>query len=399
MKLEVEEGRYHRQSLVRWWDQERVQNARLLVVGAGALGNEILKNLALMGAGQVLVYDMDEIEASNLSRGVLFREGDEGAAKAVVAARRMRELNPEVTVHAHVENLVHRAGLGVFAWADIVICGVDNREARLFVNSACARTGKRWVDGAIEGFAGVVRVFDPREGPCYECTMNDTDRKLVAERRSCAMLAKDVGSRGHVPATAVAASVVGALQVQEAFKVLHEQPALLGEGLHLDGLWGEMSRVQYPRRDDCPGHDFLGPVTPLGQKTSDLTFAELLDRADAELGPGTVLDLSRDVVVSLDCPDCGQSEPGRAVLGAVGERRAACPACGTHRIVQIASCVGRDGAVNLAQTPADMGIPPLDIMVARQGLGMHRAWLFDGDALGVLGPLVDSRTRGPDEQP
>ncbi|MHC4973845.1 MAG: HesA/MoeB/ThiF family protein [Planctomycetota bacterium] len=399
MKLELEEGRYHRQSLVRWWDQERVNQARLLVVGAGALGNEILKNLALMGAGHVLVYDMDEIEASNLSRGVLFREGDEGAAKAFVAARRMRELNPEVRVHAREENLVHRAGLGVFAWADIVICGVDNREARLFVNSACARTGKRWVDGAIEGFAGVVRVFDPHQGPCYECTMNDTDRKLVAERRSCAMLARDVASRGHVPATAVAASVVGALQVQEAFKVLHDQPALLGEGLHLDGLWGEMSRVKYPRRDDCPGHDFLGPVTPLGMKTSDVTFSELLDRAEAELGPGAVLDLSRDVIVSLDCPDCGQSEPGRAVLGAISEREAACPACRTHRIVRIASCIGRDGVVNLAETPADMGIPPLDIMVARQGLEAHRAWLFDGDASGVLGPLVDSRTSGPDEQP
>jgi adenylyltransferase/sulfurtransferase len=399
VRLKLEEGRYHRQSLVRWWDQERVQQARLLVVGAGALGNEILKNLALMGAGKVLVYDMDKIEASNLSRGVLFRDGDQGAAKADVAARRMRELNPDVAVHARTENLVHRAGLGVFAWADVVICGVDNREARIFVNSACARTGKRWVDGAIEGFAGVVRVFDPREGPCYECTMNDTDRKLVAERRSCAMLAKDIALRGHVPTTAVAASVVGALQVQEAFKVLHDQPALLGEGLHVDGFWGEMSRVKYPRRDECPGHDFLGPVTPLGKKTSDVTLGELLDRAEAELGPGAVLDLSRDIIVSLDCPECGQSEPGRAPLGAVGERQAACPECRTHRIVQIASCIGRDGVVNLGQTPADMGIPPLDIMVARQGLETHRAWLFDGDAIGVLGPLVDSRTSGPDEQP
>jgi adenylyltransferase/sulfurtransferase len=398
VKLELEAGRYHRQSLVRWWDQERVLGARLLVVGAGALGNEILKNLALMGAGRVLVYDMDEIEASNLSRGVLFREGDEGASKAVVAARRMRELNPDVSVHARAENLVHRAGLGVFAWADIVICGVDNREARIFVNSACALTGKRWVDGAIEGFSGVVRVFDPHEGPCYECTMNDTDRKLVAERRSCAMLARDIASRGHVPTTAVAASVVGALQVQETFKVLHDQPALLGEGLHVDGLWGEMSRVRYPRRDDCPGHDFLGPITPLGKKSSEVTLGELLDRAEAELGPGAVLDFSRDVIVSLDCPDCGQSEPGRAVLGAIREGQAACPACRTHRIVQIASCIGRDTVVNLAETPADMGIPLLDIMVARQGLETHRAWLFDGDASGVLGPLVDSRASGPDEQ-
>ena len=89
------EGRYDRQSLIGWWDQDRLARARFLVIGAGALGNEVLKLLALMGAGSILVYDMDRIERSNLSRGVLFREGDEGLRKAEVAVRRLREMNPE----------------------------------------------------------------------------------------------------------------------------------------------------------------------------------------------------------------------------------------------------------------------------------------------------------------
>ena len=87
--------------------------------------------------------------------------------------------------------MLARGGLGVFAWADVVIGAVDNREARVFINSACARVGKTWVDGAIEALSGVVRVFSPGTGPCYECTMNKTDRKLLAERRSCAMLARE----------------------------------------------------------------------------------------------------------------------------------------------------------------------------------------------------------------
>ena len=97
---ELDADRYDRQALIEWWDQRRVRDTRVVVVGAGALGNEILKLLALIGAGWTLVYDPDRIERSNLSRGVLFRDSDEGQLKAEVVARRMREINPDVHVHA-----------------------------------------------------------------------------------------------------------------------------------------------------------------------------------------------------------------------------------------------------------------------------------------------------------
>lgn len=386
----ADHDRYHRQRLIAWWDQERVARARILVVGAGALGNEIAKLLALVGAGHTLLFDPDRIERSNLSRSVLFREADEGEPKARVAARRMRELNPEVRAHAIDDNVIGCAGLGVFHWADVVIGAVDNREARVFINGACARTGKAWVDGAIEGLAGVVRVFEPARGACYECTMNETDRALLKERRSCALLARDAVARGHVPTSAVAASIVGAMEVEEAIKLLHGQPTLSGEGFHFDGLLTEASRVRYPRRDACPSHDALGPILALGLGSGDVTLAALLERAEAALGAGAVLDLSRDVIVRFTCPACGAGAPGRAVLGMVRESQAACPACATHRVVEIASSIGRDGDVDLQQTPADLGLPPFDIIVARQGFDRHQAWLFDRDAATTLGPLVES---------
>src|SRR4051812_5845022 len=95
-----DDDRYSRLRLIPWWRQERLAAARVLVVGAGALGNEVLKNLALLGVGTVHVIDLDEVEPSNLSRSVLFRAGDGGRAKAVVAAERVREINPEMTVVA-----------------------------------------------------------------------------------------------------------------------------------------------------------------------------------------------------------------------------------------------------------------------------------------------------------
>ncbi|TMQ12259.1 MAG: ThiF family adenylyltransferase [Deltaproteobacteria bacterium] len=389
------DDRYHRQSLIEWWDQERVGKMRILVVGAGALGNEILKLLALIGCGATLVFDPDRIERSNLSRSVLFRAGDEGAAKAEVAVRQMRDINPDARGHARCENLISGAGLGVFLWADVVIGAVDNREARVFINSACARTRRTWVDGAIERLSGIVRVFSPHDGACYECTMNATDRKLLAERRSCALLARDAVLRGHVPTSAVAASVIGAMQVQEAIKVVHGQPALIGQGLHLDGLFGEVSRVSYPRRPDCPGHEDLGAVVPLGIGAADVALGALLDRAEAELGPGASLDLSRDVVVSWSCAACGTTAPGRAVLGTVRESQAACPRCRAHRALEIAASVSRDGLVDLALTPAELGVPPFDIIVARQGMERQVAWLLDGDAAAVLGPLADTYRAAP----
>jgi adenylyltransferase/sulfurtransferase len=389
--FETNPDRYHRQSLITWWDQARVRSARVLVIGAGALGNEILKLLGLIGVGQILVYDPDRIELSNLSRCVLFRDHDEGQRKAVVAAERTRELNPDVQIVARCENIITQAGLGPFFWADVVIGAVDNREARVHINAACARAGRCWVDGAIEGLSGIVRVFDPASTACYECTMNSTDRKLLAERRSCALLARDVVARGHVPTTAVAASLIGALQVQEAIKLLHDQPCLRGEGIHIHGLWDEFSRVSYPRREDCLGHEQGGPVTALGCGTGDLTLDALLTRAEAEIGPGVDLDLSRDVVLSLSCPACGATTRGGRLLGAVREADAACPSCGVHRVVDTASSIGRDRGLDLDQTLADLGIPPFDVVFPRLGMAAPRTWLFDGDAAAVLGSLAAAR--------
>lgn len=387
--LSLREDRYHRQELIEWWDQQRVRNARILVIGAGALGNEILKLLALVGAGWTLVFDPDRIERSNLSRSVLFREGDEGQFKADVAVRRMKEINPEIQAHAICENVLLRGGLGVFAWADIVIGGVDNREARVFINSACARVGKTWVDGAIEALSGVVRVFSPGTGPCYECTMNKTDRKLLAERRSCALLARDAVARGHVPTSAVAASIIGAMEVQEALKVLHGQPTLMGEAIHVDGLFGDSSRVRYQRREDCQGHEVLGELVETGERAGDVTLGALLERAERLFGEGASVDLSRDVITRLSCPACGDEVVGGAVLGGMRESQAACPRCRTHRVVEIASSIRRGDNVDLGLTLAELGLPPFDVVVARDGMERHQAWLLDGDATS-LGPLAGS---------
>lgn len=382
------EDRYDRQRLIPWWDQALLARARVLVIGAGALGNEILKLLALTGVGHILIYDMDRIELSNLSRTVLFREEDEGAFKAEVAAERVSALNPHVTAVGHAQDIIRDMGQGLFLWADIVICGLDNRHARVFVNTSCARTGRAWIDGAIEELSGIIRVFDPARTACYECTMNETDRRLLRARMSCAMLARDAAALGHAPTTAVASSLVAALEVQEAVKYLHGQATLYGEGIHIDGMWGDFSRIRYKRRDGCLGHEWPERVVTLNRGVADITLGELLDLGEARLGGEVTLELSRDVVTSLACPVCEVTKSCGVALGTLPEAKAKCPQCGQHRAVEFTGTVVRDGDVDLSRTPSDIGVPPFDIIVARRPDGTQEAWVFDGDATLALGELA-----------
>ncbi len=115
----------------------------------------------MLGVGNIFVCDMDNVERSNLTRSVLFRVEDEGKPKAEVAAKRAMEINSDVDIKFYVGSIFN-LGLGVFKEMDIVICGLDNREARLFVNQSCWKVNKPWIDGAIEILSGVARVFVPR---------------------------------------------------------------------------------------------------------------------------------------------------------------------------------------------------------------------------------------------
>ena len=161
-----DDDRYSRLRLIAWWDQDKLAAAKVLVVGAGALGNEVLKNLALLGVGKVYVADFDEIEESNLTRSVLFRHKDCGRPKAETAADAVRDINPDTKVVPMLANIMTDVGLGLFRDVDVVIGCLDNREARLWVNRQCWKVNTPWIDGGIQEINGVVKVFAPPDSAC-----------------------------------------------------------------------------------------------------------------------------------------------------------------------------------------------------------------------------------------
>jgi len=382
--------RFHRFKLIGWWDQERLRKARILVVGAGALGNEIIKNLALLGVGNVFVIDLDTVEHSNLSRSVMFRASDEGRPKAEAVAEGARDIYPEIRIQPFRGNAVYDLGLGVFRWADLVLGGLDNREARLAINRSALKVNRPWIDGAIEKLDGVARVFAPG-GPCYECTMSKEDWRLLELRRSCALLTRKQMSEGKVPTTPTSASIIAAVQVQEAVKFLHGLETLAGKGYHFFGLTHDSYVVEYSRKDECYSHDTFSKVSSINKSSGEVKLGELLSVVKERLGPDTVIELNSDVLTRLNCSRCGTSDAVFRSLGRVTEVEGRCPGCEQMREVKtISTLYGDEDFLHLSFR--ELGVPRFDIITARNGdRRLHIE--FGGDRTAVLGALCEEDSR------
>jgi adenylyltransferase/sulfurtransferase len=371
--LDLAQGRFARFEAVEWWDQARLRAARVLVIGAGALGNEVLKNLALLGVGHVAMVDMDCIEMSNLSRSVLFRETDEGQSKAARAAAMMREICPDITPLAIVGNVLSDVGLGWFRWAEVVVGALDNREARVFVNSVCAQLGRFWIDGGIEVLNGIVRGFAPPATACYECTMSAADWEQINRRRSCSMLARRAIVHRGTPTAPTTASVIGGMQAQEVVKHLHGLETLRGRGYFFEGLTHSSFPVSYPRKPDCPWHEPAPPILSNHDMTSQTPFHVLALRAEKELGGLDAIDVMREIVRELECPACGARQEIWQSEEKVPESRARCGECGSECVpVYLHSIAAGDPLMQ--RTAKSIGLPPWDIVWARFGeksLGME----------------------------
>lgn len=375
--------RYHTFGYISWWQQEIVRQATILVVGAGALGNEVLKNLALMGIGNIVIVDFDAIEDSNLSRSVLFRESDRGRNKAQVAAEAVKALNPDVGVKAWPIDINYEMGLGAFRHVDAIIGCLDNREARLSINRFSWAIDRPWVDGAIQELMGIVRVFWPGRGACYECTLTDLDYQMINLRYSCPLLARENILQGKVPTTPTSASIVAAFQTQEALKLIHNMEVQPGKALMINGLTNDIYLTEYPVKDGCLSHSRMEPIVELPQANSlETTLGELLKIAQDGLGAETVLEFDHEIVVALECPNCGQNSEIFKRMARLYENVFACPECGERREMFLTHRI--DGSEQyLERTLSEFDVPPLGIVLARNG--KERAYFeITGDKESIL---------------
>lgn len=356
-----DQDRYSRLRLIGWWDQQRISSAKILVVGAGALGNEVLKNLALLGVGHIELIDMDHVDETNLTRSILFRSADAGQPKAQVAAKMIAEVNPDCGVNPIVGNVLTEIGLGLVRDMDVVIGCLDNREARLWVNRMCWKANTPWIDGGIQEINGVAKVFRPG-GACYECAMTDLDYQLISLRYSCPLLKQEDILQGKVPTAPTIASIIGGIQVQEALKILHDLPAADGSALVFNGAANRFYKTDYPMREDCLSHETYDEPLELELSSRTTTARELFAAVAEQTGETpTRLVLDRDFLVRLVCKTCDRQVEINRARCRVDAQEGMCQTCNMPMQPESVSSIEDDSPL-ASRKLTDLGIPNYDIV-------------------------------------
>ena len=304
----AEESYFDRQERISWWSQEVLTDAKIMVVGAGAIGNETLKNLALLGVGNIFIADFDTISKSNLSRTVLFRKSDLGKKKAEIAATRTKELclNENARVNWFHGDVVWELGIGVFKNMDIILGCLDNVESRFAINRICRLVSKPWIDAGIAALRIRVDVYGP-EGSCYECLASDEQIAASRIRYSCDNFKKKLYQEGKVATVQVASSLVAAIQTQEAIKVLNKDYRSIGKKIYYEGKINDFDYLTIPENEDCEAHvQYPEIISTTFQSTIKLgTFLQQISRDHFNNLPVS-LDLrgDREFVRSVSCSVC-----------------------------------------------------------------------------------------------
>lgn len=236
-------ARYSRQIIlpeVGGKGQEKLLNAKVLVIGAGGLGSPSAVYLARAGVGRLGIVDSDVVEISNLHRQILFSTDDIGKKKTIAGCDYLRRVNPDIEIISHDIRLNSENISEIIRDYDIVIDGSDNFPTRFLVNDACVFEGKPLIHGSFFRFEGQVIVINPGEGPCYRCIFPESPPP--GEVPSC----QQAGVLGAL------AGIIGLIQATEALKLIlgiGDSPA--GKLIIFDALQMNFRKIKTLKDENC----------------------------------------------------------------------------------------------------------------------------------------------------
>ena len=225
--------------------QRRLQQARVLMIGAGGLGSPAGFYLAAAGVGHLRIADDDIVDRSNLQRQILHTEARIGTPKVSSAQATLSALNPRTQVEAVAERVTSDNIDRLLDGVDVVLDGADNFPVRYLLNDACIKHGKPLVYGAVQRFEGQVSVFDAGrhrgQAPCYRCLFPEPPPPEFAP--NCA----EAGVLGVLP------GIIGLLQANETIKlILGIGESLSGRLLNFDALSMRFREVRLRPDPGCP---------------------------------------------------------------------------------------------------------------------------------------------------
>lgn len=288
---------FARQRIVEDWQQGLLTGATVVVIGVGALGNEVAKNLALAGVGRLVLCDHDVVDVTNLSRSVLFGANDVGRPKVEVAAEALARLSHGTLVDPRPAPLASGVGLGELADADVVVGCLDSLRSRLELLGRAALAGARLVDGGTGPWVGEIRVRVDAESGCYGCTLTPYERGVSDMPRSCAELWPGAPAGASIITTAAVAAWMTAAVLRLAMGLQVPYQAL-----RLDAVAGTVGPVAFRRDPKCPFHDQL----PLADgQLLEVSSGDRISHLLAALG--TVAEITAWVPfpIATQCVRCG----------------------------------------------------------------------------------------------
>ena len=217
--------------------QQKLAQARVLIIGVGGLGCSTAQHLVAAGVGTIGLLDYDLVDISNLNRQILYSELDIGKRKVEAAKQALYKLNDQVQLIPYFEELSFKRAISLFRDYDIIIDGTDNFQTKYMINDACVLTNTPWVYASVYKYQGQLSVFNYKKGPTYRC--------LYPNISSGNITCEEIGVLGALP------GILGSLQAVEALKIILEIGQVLsGKLLILDLLTMQKQLISFTRNED-----------------------------------------------------------------------------------------------------------------------------------------------------
>ena len=231
-------GRYSRQMLIPGWGeagQEKLKSAKVIVTGVGGLGCPASIYLAAAGIGKLVIVDKEKFELSNMNRQILGWRKDIGQFKAETAAKKLRELNPEIKIEPVNSKITDANIRQLIQDADLVVDAMDNWDTRFIINAACVEKEIPFIHAGIYGVYGQLTTIMPGRGPCLRCILPETPKETAT-----------------FPIAGATAAFFASLQVLEALKLITGiGKSLVGRMLIFDAEDMSFAVVEIRKNPNC----------------------------------------------------------------------------------------------------------------------------------------------------
>jgi molybdopterin/thiamine biosynthesis adenylyltransferase len=267
----IDDDLYDRQKRIQGWDQDAIERAHILIIGCGATGNELIKNLALVGVGNLTLVDYDFINKSNLNRCILFSEANatKNEYKAEVVAKNVKKIRDCIKVEVLLKNL-NDLPVEIYEKTDIICSCLDNVEARIQANNYAYYYKKPFVDSGIDGFMGTIQSAYAKvpEKACFQCGISDRDLDVMWKKFSCTgepIPGEEGETQRKIGTIITTTSIIGGLQAQQVLKFILGSKSfsetkqwnpyigapLIGQQLLYNGVLNTFTIIEKHKNPDC----------------------------------------------------------------------------------------------------------------------------------------------------